>query len=351
MAQPATTSPLAAAADLPPPPAASRRRSGYQAGLAVFAWCAFVWIFFIIYKGALTTSIGAGMVFPDWPLSNGSLNPAGWLQDQDMRAEHGHRLTAGVMTILCVILAFWLHRTEPRGWLRQLGWGALGLVFVQALVGGLRVLLDHQHVEMVNTSVGRLFAMAHACLAQLFLCTIAAVAIACSRPWIERRAGLRASPGVGLRRLANLCLALLFAQLAIAAVMRHSFAGMAIPTFPYSTPEGDLLPAAWTFGVGIQFAHRAMAAVLTVALVALAIALWRGRSAPGALRLGAGLLMFGLALQIFLGAATVLSGRSPYFATWHVIVGALLLVTTFAITWVLHRDVIEPGPVAAPARA
>jgi cytochrome c oxidase assembly protein subunit 15 len=346
MASPATTSSLSSLSS-GSAPAATRRVTAYQPGLAWFAGFAFFWIFFIIYKGAFTTSIGAGMVFPDWPLSNGSLNPKGWLTDQDMLAEHGHRLTAGVMTILCVVLAVWLHRVEARAWLRKLGWAALGLVFFQALVGGLRVLLDHLHVEMVNTSVGRLFAMGHACLAQLFLCTVAAIAIACSRPWIERRASLRGTPSAGLRKLALVCLGLLFAQLAIAAVMRHSFAGMAIPTFPHSTPEGNLLPAAWTFGVGIQFAHRIMAAVLTVALTALAIAVWRGRSAPGAMRIGAGGLMFGLALQIFLGAATVLSGRSPYYATWHVIVGALLLVTTFAIAWVLHRDVVENSSVRA----
>lgn len=326
--------------------APARRSAACQPALATFAWGAFIWIFFIIYKGAFTTSIGAGMVFPDWPLSNGSLNPAGWLQDQDMLAEHGHRLTAGVMAILCVVLAVWLHLREARAWLRRLGWAALALVFVQAFVGGLRVLLDHLHVELVNTSVGRLFAMGHACLAQLFLCTIAAIAVACSRPWIERRAGLKAAPVAGLRQFALVCLGLLFAQLAIAAVMRHSFAGMAIPTFPHSTPEGALLPATWNFGVGIQFAHRVMAAVLTFALLGLAVAIWRSHAAPGAMKLGAGALLFLLALQVFLGAATVLSGRSPYYATWHVIVGASLLVTTFLITWVLHRDRVDPAATA-----
>ncbi|MCX6936692.1 MAG: COX15/CtaA family protein [Verrucomicrobia bacterium] len=344
MASPAPTLPQPAISA--PPLAASGHSTIYQPGLAAFAWIAFVWIFFIIYKGAFTTSIGAGMVFPDWPLSNGSLNPTGWLQDQDMLAEHGHRLAAGVMTVLCVVLAFWLQRVEPRVWLRRLGWAALGLVFFQAVVGGLRVLLDHLHVEMVNTSMGRLFAMVHACLAQLFLCTIAAIAVACSRPWLERGAGLRGPPEAGLRRLARWSFGLLFAQLTIAAVMRHSFAGMAIPTFPYSTPEGDLLPATWSFAVGIQFAHRAMAAVLTVVLIALAAVIWRSRSTPGAMRLGAAALLFLLALQIFLGAATVLSGRSPYYATWHVIVGASLLVTTFLIVWVLHRDLVEKPSAA-----
>lgn len=334
-----------------PTPAQGRRSAGYQAGLAVFAWIAFVWIFFIIYKGAFTTSIGAGMVFPDWPLSNGSLNPAGWLHDEDMRAEHGHRLTAGVMTILCVILAIWLQRSESRAWLRKLGWFALALVFVQALVGGLRVLLDHLHVEMVDTSVGRLFAMLHACLAQLFLCTIAAVAVSCSRPWIERRAGLIESPGSGLRRLALACMGLLFTQLAVAAVMRHSFAGMAIPSFPHSTPDGGWLPVNWSFAVGIQFTHRVIALVLAVALGALSISIFRARCAPGALKLGAGGLLFFLSLQIFLGAATVLSGRSPYFATWHVIVGAALLVSAFLITWVLHRDSVDKCDSSASTSA
>ncbi len=322
----------------------SRRATFYRPGLAWFATAAFFWIFFIIYKGAFTTSIGAGMVFPDWPLSNGSINPTGWLQDQDMRAEHGHRLTAMVMGLLCIVLAIWLQRVEARAWLRKTGWFVLGLVIFQGVVGGLRVLLDHLHVDMVNTSVGRLFAMAHACLAQLFLCSLAAIAIGCSRAWIERRAGLRETPGPGLRKLANLSLALFFAQLAIAAVMRHSFAGVAIATFPHSTTDGAWLPAHWDFRVGIHFAHRAMAVVLTGALIALAVEIWRGRAASGAMRLGAGALLFGIALQIFLGASTVLSGRSPYFATWHVIVGALLLATTFAITWVLHRDVIEKTP-------
>src|SRR5258708_29114656 len=37
------------------------------------------------------------------------------------------------------------------------------------------------------------------------------------------------------------CAALLFVQLTIATTMRHNYAGLAIPTFPFSTPEGDLL--------------------------------------------------------------------------------------------------------------
>ena len=36
----------------------------------------------------------------------------------------------------------------------------------------------------------------------------------------------------------------------IAAIMRHNNAGLAIPSFPWSTPDGGLLPAVWSFKGG-----------------------------------------------------------------------------------------------------
>src|SRR5476649_2341722 len=89
-------------------------------GLAAFAGLAAAWVFVLVTLGAFTTSIGAGMVFPDWPLSNGSFNPHGWLTNIAMFAEHSHRLSAGLMTILTGILALWAWRTEARVWLRKL---------------------------------------------------------------------------------------------------------------------------------------------------------------------------------------------------------------------------------------
>ena len=62
----------------------------------------------LLYAGGFTTTIGAGMVFPDWPLSNGSLNPPGWTTDQAMMAEHGHRLLGATVGTLCIVLCFWM---------------------------------------------------------------------------------------------------------------------------------------------------------------------------------------------------------------------------------------------------
>lgn len=327
------------------------RTSSYQPALAWFAAVGAGWVFVLVMLGAFTTSIGAGMVFPDWPLSDGSLDPAGWLHNVAEFAEHSHRLSAGLMTIITLVLAGWLWRREGRDWLRWLGWGAVALVVVQAVVGGLRVLLNPVEVTAVDTSLGELFAMLHACLAQVFVCTLFAIAAALSRPWVE---GAPRRPGIGAatRRLGVVCCGLLLVQLGIAAVMRHTASGLAIPTFPL-TPEGGLLPAQWDFHVAINFAHRAMALVLTIGLSAFAVAVAREPGAGAGFKGLAGTMLALLVAQILLGASVVWTGRNPYVTTAHVLVGALTLAVTFLVTWLAHRDVLaaRSRPAAPPQPA
>jgi cytochrome c oxidase assembly protein subunit 15 len=315
------------------------RTAGHKPALAAFAALAAAWVFVLVALGAYTTSIGAGMAFPDWPLSNGSLNPAGWLTDNAMFSEHSHRLSAFTMGALTGVLALWVWATESRAWLRKLGYFAFGLVVAQGVVGGLRVRLDHVQIEALETSLGRLFAMLHACLAQAFACTLVAIAVSCSRSWITRPIAV----GGGVERAGSFCFKVLFLQLAIAAVMRHSFAGLAIPTFPWSTPGGAVLPAAWNFRVAIAFAHRVMACVIAVAVVVFAVSIWRDRAAPLAMRTGASLLVSLVALQILLGAAIIRTQRDPMVTTGHVLVGAMTLVTAFWLAWLARRDAVEAG--------
>jgi heme a synthase len=163
-----------------------------------------------------------------------------------------------------------------------------------------------------------------------------------SRPWLEPRRG--ASPahdaGAGVRRLGIVATVLLLVQLAIASVMRHSFAGLAIPTFPLS-PNGGLVPSHWDFGIAINFAHRAMAAVLAVILVWFAVAVWRDRAAGAGLKRLAAAMVALLCVQIGLGASIIWTARNPYVTTAHVLVGALTLAATFLLAWALHRDRLE----------
>ncbi len=318
-----------------------QRTPGHKPGLAAFSVAAAIWVFVLVTLGAFTTSIGAGMAFPDWPLSNGSLNPKGWLTNVAMFAEHSHRLSAGLMTILTVALAAWIWRTEERRWLHRLSYFAVALVVVQAVVGGLRVLFEPVQVEAVDTSLGRLFAMLHACLAQGLACTLLAIAVSCSYAWIGRPIPV----GAGVRRLGTLCCALLFIQLGVAAVMRHSFAGLAIPTFPWSTPDGGLLPDTWNFRIGIHFAHRLLACVIALAVVAFAASIKRDPAATPAMRSGVASLVGLLVLQVIVGAAIIRTYRNPTITTVHVLVGAVTLATAFWLTWLAHRDSIERAPV------
>jgi heme a synthase len=312
-------------------------RSTYQAGLAWFAAIGGAWVFVLVTLGAFTTTIGAGMAFTDWPLSNGSVNPHGWLEDIAMFAEHSHRLSGTMMGLITLTTALWLWKREPRSWLRNLGWSALAIVIIQGLLGGTRVLLDAVAVPGFEMSLGEMLRIPHGILAQLYICVLIAIALSLSRNWIEQSIPVTCA----VRRAGMICVVLLLIQLTIAATMRHNHAGLAIPSFPYSTAEGHILPGAWDFRVVLNFAHRCMALVLSVALVWYAIKLWTDRASTLLMRSGASIMVSLLALQILLGAHVIWQLREPHVTTGHVVVGALLLAVTFGLTWLTHRDVIE----------
>src|SRR5574341_2080325 len=108
--------------------------------------------FLLILAGGLVTNTGAGLAVPDWPTTFGYnmfLYP--WSRMiGGIFYEHGHRLVASVVGVLTIALAltFWLK--ENRMWLRWLGIAALGLVVVQGVFGGLRVVLLQQTLAIIH---------------------------------------------------------------------------------------------------------------------------------------------------------------------------------------------------------
>lgn len=314
------------------------RSPAYKPALAWFAAIGSAWVFVLVALGAFTTTIGAGMAFPDWPLSNGSVNPPGWLTEIDKFAEHSHRLSGAVMGLVTIGLAVWLHLREERAWLRKLGWWALGIVIFQGLIGGKRVLLDSIAVPGFDMTLGQMLRLPHGMLAQVYVCALFAIVAGLSRPWI---AGTIGEASRRLRWLGALCLFLLFMQLAVAVTMRHNYAGMAIPTFPFSTPGGDLLPAYWDYRVALQFMHRAIAGLIAAGIAVYGHFLWREQTLHPAVRAGSLLLVALVAGQILLGAKIIWTGRSVTMTTGHVVVGALTLATTFAVVFLTQRNSIE----------
>ncbi|MDQ5977351.1 MAG: heme a synthase [Verrucomicrobiota bacterium] len=318
------------------------RNAAYKPTLAWFAAIGSAWVFVLVALGALTTTIGAGMAFPDWPLSNGSVNPPGWLKEIDKFAEHSHRLSGVVMGLVTIGLAVWLHLREKRAWLRQLGWWALGIVIFQGLIGGKRVLLDSLAVPGFDMTLGQMLRLPHGMLAQVYVCVLFAIVAGLSRPWVANTIG-EASRRV--RLLGGLCLFLLFVQLAVAVTMRHNHAGMAIGFFPHSQPDGSLLPAHWDYRVALQFMHRVLAALIGIAVAAYGHFLWRDRGLHPFVRSGSFVLLGLVAVQILLGAKIIWTGRSVTMTTGHVVFGALTLATTFAVVFLTQRNMIEhPKP-------
>ncbi len=295
--------------------------------------------FVLVLAGGQVTSHGAGLSVPDWPTSYGynlfTFPPSQWVGN--IFYEHTHRLIASTVGLLTMGMVVWLFVREPRRWLRRLGAVALVAVVLQGVLGGLTVLF----LLPVPISV------AHACLGQAFFCLVASIALFTSRGWIHAAAPLPQPAGPGLRGLSAACVAVVFGQLLLGAIMRHTGSGLAVPDFP--TAYGQWLPALdeasvasyneqrrWDLGglpqiersqIVWHLLHRA-GAVVAAAFLALTVGavLAGGRRVAG-LAGPALLLALLLPAQIVLGALTVLSQRWPIMASAHVAVGALMLAT------------------------
>src|SRR5438477_11694578 len=108
-----------------------------------FAWLTAAATLLLICSGGMVTSKGAGLAVPDWPTTFGYnmfLFPASkWIGG--ILFEHTHRLLASTVGFLTLILAAWLWKVEPRGWIRKLGLVAVVAVILQGILGGIRVTL------------------------------------------------------------------------------------------------------------------------------------------------------------------------------------------------------------------
>ncbi|EDY82593.1 Cytochrome oxidase assembly protein [Verrucomicrobiia bacterium DG1235] len=317
----------------------------YQPALFWFGLASLVWITFLLYAGGFTTTIRAGMAFLDWPLSNGSINPEGWLQDKDMAAEHSHRLLGMVMGLLSIGLCVLAHATKAAPLVRKMGNWLVVLVITQGLLGGLRVKLDALNLDIDHNLYAQTFAVAHATLAQLFLCLLVAFVISTSRSWIERNAGFASTPASSLATFGYLACGATVLQLIVGAIMRHAHAGLAIPTFPL-TPHETLIPPVFNFAIGIHFAHRVGAVVVTLAIVAYCIRVWREPSSRKALGKSAASLLGLLFLQALLGALVIWKVRNEHVTTLHMLNGAFTLALCWSMTYRSLKPKLDATPVA-----
>jgi protoheme IX farnesyltransferase len=287
----------------------------------------------LIFVGGMVTSTNSGLSVPDWPTTYGQnmfTFPVSQWQG-GIFYEHGHRLVASAVGFLTLVMAIWLPFVERRRWVRFLGFAALGAVVLQGLLGGLTVLMKLPAAVSVF----------HGVLAQTFFILTIVLAYSQSN---ERRRRLEssepdASPATA--RAAGWVAVVIFAQLVLGAVMRHTHAGLAIPDFPTTAGSwlpvysADLVERANVLRRGMGYmgvdhlqvvahlAHRIGALVVIAAIAALNVVAWRKaqrRLLPSIIALNALLVV-----QVALAAFTIWTQRSPIITSLHVAVGASLL--------------------------
>ncbi|HET9235141.1 MAG TPA: COX15/CtaA family protein, partial [Candidatus Eisenbacteria bacterium] len=103
----------------------------------------------------------------------------------------------------------------------------------------------------------------------------------------------------------------------------------------------------WSPEIAIHFAHRAGALIVSLFVLATAVSARRG----GNLRRLAAIMVFLVIVQVLLGAAIVWTGRHPIVASIHVVVGAVLLATSMALTVKSRRGMRATRPSSRPAFA
>ncbi len=277
--------------------------------LAVALACA---TFPLLFIGGLVTSKGAGLAVPDWPTTFGHnmfLYP--WSKMiGNIFYEHSHRLVASFVGLLAIALAvaFWLR--ERRAWLRWLSLIALGLVITQGVLGGLRVVLLESTLAII-----------HACLAQAFFALTVALALFTSSEWRSETIEARIADGGRLWRLGAMTTAFIYIQVIFGAVLRHT---------------GERLDA-HLFFAGLVAVHVILLLLRATKYQDAHLKLVRSSYALGILML----------LQLLLGAGSYLAKftvllRLPIdmivlLTTTHLIVGALMLVTSLALTLRSYR--------------
>jgi len=307
---------------------------------------------FLIFAGALVKSHEVGLSVPDWPTTYGKQMFAYPISEMvgGIFYEHGHRMVATIVGFFTMVQAIWLGFSQEPQWLKKIGFFALGMVILQGLFGGITVLF------FLPPPVS----IIHGILAQTFFMITIVLAYGLS---IERSKRTEISGSSGVKRGAVIMCGLVYVQLILGAIMRHTASGMAIPDFP--TMGGLWIP---TFSetmihninstlfyldidpvsrgqVIIHFIHR-LGAIIVTGSIGFFGYKYGSFAKENKLVFAALVSIIGIViLQFSLGAITVLSERSPYIASFHVVTGAALLgactlfiLRTHPIKWTDWRN-------------
>jgi len=185
----------------------------YVHKFAIFVVC---WTILLLIAGALVTSNEAALSVPDWPLSYGTLTPP---MVGGIRYEHSHRVIAGVLGILSIVLVVWVWAKDERRWLRWFSVIAVAGIAAQAVLGG----------EVVRQLLHYWLPVIHACFAQIVFAALLSIAVFTSRWWISDQPQVEDTGSPSIHTLAIANAAVIYLQVILGAGFRHK----EIPVWPH----------------------------------------------------------------------------------------------------------------------
>ncbi|MEA2695894.1 MAG: heme o synthase [Myxococcales bacterium] len=285
--------------------------------------------YLLILIGGLVHGTGSSLACPDWPTCYGTLMPK---MEGGVLIEHSHRLAAGSVVILALALAISLtvSRASQQRALRPYGWLAVGLVLVQAVLGGVTVLLR------LPTPIST----AHTAVSLLFFMITLYIAVR-SRP---PRAAAERPPALasGAVRAALVSAVAIYFQMVLGGLVRHSGAALACLDLPLC--RGSLWPDAHPT-VLIHVLHRLNAVVVAILVLASSVITLRAAGRRPLLRVLALVAPLLVLTQIWLGVRAIQSFLDLATVEAHLAVATALLATQVSVV-LLGR----PDFVAVPVR-
>lgn len=295
--------------------------------------------FCLLVIGGIVNPSGASLACPDWPTCYGSFFPK---MSGGVIIEHSHRILASLVGFLTCILALsiWKGRPSDRA-AHWLGIGALLLVILQGLFGGITVLMK---LPMVVSS-------AHLALSMIFF---SYMIFLCFRLWPGREgkglfAPLRVTDSNRVtdnlnvtnikyaQKWAVIAASTVYFQIVLGAIVRHSGAGRVCGD-DFLLCMGQLWPIGWAGE--LHMFHRFMALVtLAVVIVAhikiMRVARENGKSFTLKLsKLPPTIVL----LQIIVGAGMVKRWVAVPEATTHLALAAILLASFVVLYFMIETQ-------------
>lgn len=294
-------------------------KTSYNPGVHRFAVFTVIWTILLLVAGALVTSNAAALSVLDWPKSHGAWIPSP-LTGGDIY-EYSHRVIAGVLGVLVLLLTVVLWIKESRRWLRWFAVIAMGGIVAQAILGG----------EVVIRLLHYWLPVMHACLAQIMFGALLAIAVFTSKWWVENHAPLEDSGSMSIHSVVLINAIVIFFQVFLGAGFRHND----MPIWPHAA--GALLVLAAVVWTGAVLRKRfEKSRELTLMRILLHS-------------------FFGVQFLLGIGAywARMVTAEAPRppqmlvaLTVTHTVVGALLFAVSILLILIAHRLVPRSGEVA-----